>query len=78
MIIRQNIFRQIFEKSVSVKISPQPNFPLYGIPFTYVCMLYYIECIKYFGMYIYVDIYCVTYRKLEEQISEARSAGIDY
>ena len=29
--IHQNILRQIFEKSVSVKFSPRQNFPLYGI-----------------------------------------------
>ena len=29
--IHQNIFRQIFEESVSVKISPRQNFTLYGI-----------------------------------------------
>ena len=29
--IRQNIFHQIFEKSVSVKFSLHQNFPLYGI-----------------------------------------------
>ena len=29
--IRQNIFHQIFEESVSVKISPCQNFVLYGI-----------------------------------------------
>ena len=29
--IRQNIFRQIFEESVSVKISPCQNFALYGM-----------------------------------------------
>ena len=28
--IRQNIFRQIFEESLSVKISPRQNFALYG------------------------------------------------
>ena len=28
--IRQNIFRQIFEESISVKISPRQNFALYA------------------------------------------------
>ena len=31
MTIHQNIFRQIFEESLSIKIFPHQNFALYGI-----------------------------------------------
>ena len=34
MTIHQNIFRQVFEESLSVKISPHQNFALYGICFS--------------------------------------------
>ena len=37
--IHQTIFRQIFEESVSIKISPRKNFALYG---TYYILDYYL------------------------------------
>ena len=41
--IRQNIFHQIFEESVSVKISPHQNFALYGIHITHTDHVTYIH-----------------------------------